>query len=168
MDIHLLPNSCCYTMYNQQNNIHEIFNVVLKHPYHYIIQKNFSHESVCSTYFMPLVFFYTLWKHQKPRSFLMFWGGAERDQQFKISWTKHVQQFAIFHDFPFNSKLLYREIFHEILWINTITMISWFTRIWFSKLCENVLSIYSSETCKFSYKYMIHIQRSFKLKISVE
>ena len=31
------------------------------------------------THFMPLVFFYTSWKHQKNIGFLMFLGGIERD-----------------------------------------------------------------------------------------
>ena len=32
------------------------------------------------TNFMLLLFFYTPWKHKKPRGFLMFSGGIERDQ----------------------------------------------------------------------------------------
>ena len=32
------------------------------------------------TYFMQLVSFYTPWKHQKTRGFLMFAGGVERDK----------------------------------------------------------------------------------------
>ena len=34
--------------------------------------------SVSVTYFMPLVSFYTPWKHHKVGSFLIFSGGAER------------------------------------------------------------------------------------------
>ena len=37
-------------------------------------------RSICVTHFIPLVSFYTPWKHQKTRGFLMFSGGLERDQ----------------------------------------------------------------------------------------
>ena len=36
------------------------------------------------THFMPLVFLYTPWKHQKTSAFLMFSGGIERDQWHEI------------------------------------------------------------------------------------
>ena len=32
------------------------------------------------THFMPVISFYTPWKHQKTSGFLMFLGGIERDQ----------------------------------------------------------------------------------------
>ena len=35
------------------------------------------------THFLPLVYFYTPWKHQKTFCFLMFSGGIERDQWHK-------------------------------------------------------------------------------------
>ena len=34
--------------------------------------------------FIPLVSFYTPWKHQKSRGFLVFLGGVERDQRHEI------------------------------------------------------------------------------------
>ena len=34
----------------------------------------------CLTHFMPVVSFYTSWKHQKTRGFLMLPGGLEKDQ----------------------------------------------------------------------------------------
>ena len=36
------------------------------------------------THFMPLVSFYTPWKHQKPKGFLMPSMGIERDQWHEI------------------------------------------------------------------------------------
>ena len=41
-------------------------------------------NSFLLTYFMPLVSFYTPWKHQKTSGFLMFSGGIERDQWHEI------------------------------------------------------------------------------------
>ena len=39
------------------------------------------------THFLPLVSFYTPWKHHKTRGFLMFTGGIERDQWYETgSW----------------------------------------------------------------------------------
>ena len=42
------------------------------------IPKYFDHCFL--THFMPLISFYTPWKHQKTSDFLMFSGGIERDQ----------------------------------------------------------------------------------------
>ena len=44
--------------------------------------KRHFHSKYILTHFIPLVsfFFYTPWKHQKTRGFLMFSGGIERDQ----------------------------------------------------------------------------------------
>ena len=40
------------------------------------------------THFMRLVSFYTPWKHQKTKGFLMFSGGLERDRGMK--WVKQT------------------------------------------------------------------------------
>ena len=39
------------------------------------------------THFMPLVSFYTFWKHQKTKGFLVFSGGIEREQWHEMGWT---------------------------------------------------------------------------------
>ena len=36
---------------------------------------------------MPLVSFYTPWKHQKTRGFLMLSGGVERDHWYEMGYT---------------------------------------------------------------------------------
>ena len=46
------------------------------------------HLFYLSAHFMPLVSFYTPWKHQKTRGFLMPPGGTERDQWHEMCWSK--------------------------------------------------------------------------------
>ena len=51
----------------------------------YLVEKHFlPFFSQNLTHFMPLVFLYTPWKHQKTSAFLMFSGGIERDQWHEI------------------------------------------------------------------------------------
>ena len=47
------------------------------------------------THLMSLIFFYTFWKHQKTRGFLIFSGGLGKDQWHEMGWIdqSHVTKF---------------------------------------------------------------------------
>ena len=68
-------------------------NIILRHHKSAVVKNN-SLESKTPfsvlnalTHFMPLVSFYTAWKHQKTSGFLMFSGGIERDQWHEMGYN---------------------------------------------------------------------------------
>ena len=52
--------------------------------------KKSSYPKLLTTHFMPLISFYTSWKYQKTRGFLMFSGGRKKDRGMK--WVKYYEK----------------------------------------------------------------------------
>ena len=48
------------------------------------IRMNMIIDTTVQTHVMPMISYYTPWKHQKTRAFLMFSGGKERKQWHKM------------------------------------------------------------------------------------
>ena len=48
---------------------------------------------IALTHFMPMIYFYTPWKHQKTIGFLMFSGGIER----QVTWTEFTWEIELLY-----------------------------------------------------------------------
>ena len=91
------------------------------------------------THFMPLVFFYTPWKHHKTRGFLMFSRGMERIRWHEMGWyccTLHIPHSAqwnkSFWSLPFQGitvpiKMLLKQFFQNVSQITSATVYSHIT-----------------------------------------